>query len=46
MQIIASLEEACRTRVPLRVIFDHPRFDDFVTALVHLRQASGEHPRV
>ena len=32
MQIVARLDAVYGTQVPLRMIFDHPRFDDFVNA--------------
>lgn len=44
MQIISSLEEATGTRVPLRGLFDHPRFGDFVIVLIELHRAPASDP--
>jgi acyl carrier protein len=47
MQIISALEERCGKRVPLRVLFDNPRFEEFVAALARVHHsAEGEHARV
>ena len=39
MQIISSIETSCQTRVPLRDLYDNPRFDDFAAALARLHQS-------
>lgn len=33
MAIIGMLEEAYQTQIPLRTLFDNPRFDEFVAAV-------------
>ncbi|WP_127361627.1 phosphopantetheine-binding protein [Actinacidiphila soli] len=33
MQIMVMLEETCESDLPMRILFDHPRFGDFVAAL-------------
>ncbi|MEY9933120.1 hypothetical protein ABH926_007773 [Catenulispora sp. GP43] len=33
LDIVARSSQACGTDVPLRTLFDHPEFDDFVAAV-------------
>lgn len=33
IDIITQTEDALQIKVPLRMLFDNPRFDDFVTAI-------------
>lgn len=47
MRIIAKLDEACGARIPLRSLFDNPRFADFVVAvdqeLSHQQELHARH---
>ncbi|MFD4242990.1 acyl carrier protein [Streptomyces sp. NPDC058525] len=34
MQIIATLEAELKTRIPLSLLYDNPKFSDFISVLV------------
>lgn len=40
VRIIAKIDEAQGTRIPLRLLFDNPRFDHFVQAVADERGES------
>jgi hypothetical protein len=40
LDIIARTEDALQLRVPLRLLFDNPRFDTFIAALEGLLQTT------
>lgn len=42
LDIIARTEETLHASVPLRVLFDNPRFDSFIAALNGLMHSEGD----
>ena len=42
LDIIARTGEAQGVQVPLRLLFDHPRFDDFIEALKGLAHSGDD----
>lgn len=42
LRIIAKLNTACGVRIPLRTLFDNPRFGDFVAAVASLGSAEAD----
>ena len=45
LDIIARTEDALQIKVPLRLLFDHPRFDTFIEALEGLVQSEDAQSR-
>lgn len=39
LDIIARTEDTLQTKVPLRLLFDHPRFEYFITAIEALKHS-------
>ncbi len=42
LDIIARTEDALRIKVPLRLLFDHPRFDTFIAAIQDLMHSEDD----
>ena len=42
LDIIARTEDTLHIKVPLRLLFDHPRFDNFIAALEDLMHSEDD----